>query len=132
MPFRDLLANLWSRNAILQCSHKQGSHYFVVAVYFDDFTNGAVFDPAQLVPFYGQIKLEIRPDAKAARRLHPLASHGLQIFPTLHSLWSLELMLGNKNGSKIQKMISLTDDESFHNSQKLLLELKDKGVNIDA
>jgi hypothetical protein len=121
---------LWSRNAILQ-----GSRDFVAAVYFGDITDGAVFDPAKLVPFYGQIKLKIRPDTKAARRLRPIGIPQVTNLPHLSLLMELGTGARHKSGSKIQKMISsLTDYESFHNSQKvlldaqaMLLELKVKG-----
>jgi hypothetical protein len=120
-PLRDLLANLWSRHAILQCSHNQGSHDFVAAAYFGDVTDGAVFDPTKLAPFYGQVKLKIRPDAEAARSLRPIGIPRITNLPHLAILMELGTDARHNSGLKIQTTISsLTDDESFYNSQKAL------------
>jgi len=89
MPLRDLLANLWSRHAILQCSHNKGSHDFVAAAYFGDVTDGAFFDPTKLAPFYGQVKLKIRPDTKAARSLRPIGIPRIANHPHLAILMEL-------------------------------------------
>ena len=135
MLLRDLLANLWSRNAILQCSHNQGSHDFVAAAYLGNIADGAVFDPTKLVPFFGQVKHEISADTSAARKLRPIGIPRVANLPLLALLMELGTDTPHKSGSSIQKTISSPiSDEAFENgqralfdAQKILLELKGKG-----
>lgn len=143
MLLRDLLAYLWSRHAILQCSHNQGSHDFVAAAYFGDITDGAVFDPTKLAPFYGQITLKIGPDTNAAYSLQPIGIPRITNLPHLAILMELGTDARRKSGSKIQRTISSSvSDKSFYKSQEALLRaratllgLQDDGANkadIDA
>jgi hypothetical protein len=67
-----LLANLWDRNAILQCCHNQYSVDFLGAAYLGSVSPDAIFDPALLFPIVGQIKFKSRGDAKAEQELRPV------------------------------------------------------------
>jgi hypothetical protein len=59
---RRLLSNLWSRGAILQCSHNQSSIDLLCAVYFGSLVPGALFDVNKL----GGVVLQIKNTFKAA------------------------------------------------------------------
>jgi hypothetical protein len=52
---RKLLANLWSRGAILQCAHNQSSIDILCVVYFGSVSPGALFDLDKLGRFVLQI-----------------------------------------------------------------------------
>lgn len=135
MLLRDMLADLWSRNAILQCSHNRESLTFVGALYFGSVDDDAVFDPTRLAPLSAQIKLKIKPDTSAERHLRrPISIPRAGNLPHFALVMELGTEALHENGSNVKTTISSpVSDEEFYgcektlrDAQKRLLELKVK------
>jgi hypothetical protein len=69
---RQLLANLWARQAILQCCHNQQSLDCLFPVYFGSVSPNANFDPSLLSGGVDQIKFKANTDTKAEIALRPI------------------------------------------------------------
>jgi len=85
---------------------------YILAMLTDD----TVFDATKLAPFYGQVKLKVRPDTSAAHSLRPIGIPQVTNLPHPAFLMELGTDARHNSGSKIQKTISSSvSDESFHN-----------------
>ena len=71
---RQLLANLWARQAALQCCHNQESFDLLLPTYTFNgpIKDGDVFDPERLSGCCASIKLKTAGDLKAGNTLRPL------------------------------------------------------------
>jgi hypothetical protein len=96
--FRQLLANLWSRHAALQCSFNQTSLDLFIPYYTGSVTSDAIFDPAALSGAVVQVKYRFGSDGNAE-----LAPRPIGLPRDLHEALpylALYLELGNESSYK--------------------------------
>jgi hypothetical protein len=96
--FRQLLANLWSRHAALQCSFNQTSLDLFIPYYTGSVTSDAIFNPAALSGAVVQVKYRFGSDGNAELAPRPigLARDIVEPLPYL----ALYLELGNESSYK--------------------------------
>jgi hypothetical protein len=75
MLCRQLLANLWSRHAALQCAFNQESIDFLLPLYRGSINKDAIFDPEGLSGGVGQVKFKAEADTNAEEKIRPLGIH---------------------------------------------------------
>jgi len=107
---RKLLANLWAREAILQCSFNQSSIDCLAPVYFGSVDEGAVFDPDLLSGGVWQIKYKEAADTMAETGMRPIGIPRDLDRPLPYFAMLMEL--GNESSHKgIRSKIKCTPSE---------------------
>src|SRR5215472_1353929 len=71
MQFRKLLANLWARQAVLQCSFNQASIHCLIPIYMGSMANDAIFDPAMLTGIVVQVQYKSKGDLASGQNIRP-------------------------------------------------------------